>query len=109
MNTKEREETLLKFKAAGDSYLKIFNDPVNNLIELDNWILGYCVEKTPLIEQQTLSISHKNKCSFEADQPFKEIPELEHIFHYNPLLVFKQNFFNRGFSIMYILTGGKYT
>jgi hypothetical protein len=93
---------LKEFKAEGESVLKDYSFPVKNMMEMGDWVLGYCRERTAVNVQRVLSISHKTKRVFDIAEVMADISELQDTFGIMPQLAFKNTFPNRGYTVMFI-------
>jgi hypothetical protein len=90
-------EQLQKLKDSAE--VKEFKDQPSGYLELGDWLLTYCIEKTFINQQKVLCISRIDQKVFNQD----EIPlEVWKVFSDKWWLCFPRQFEKRGFSLMFV-------
>jgi hypothetical protein len=96
------KKELEMLKEDGDQILKSYNQPVTNVIVVNDWVISYVIEDCIATKQKTLAISLKNKGMFGVKAPEQDMPYLWDVFGC-PVAIFERELTGRGFTIMYVV------
>jgi len=96
--------TIKRFKMQGESEYKNYTSNVENTIQLDDYILTYCVETTNIgLKQKTLGVSKIDKTKVFANIFLKEYPQIAEMFNLKKnYSIFYRMFQNRGYTALII-------